>query len=142
MLSPQEQETISSSAQRLLEWDKDARERVARIPAGFMREMTRRRIEHWARKFGHDRVTVQVVEAKYKSWAAGSGAQSQELAWRPEAEARAARIPDFIRPMVMKEIERNARARGKNFVDEETIDQVLRDWSGRAESFHSREPGQ
>lgn len=45
-------------------------------------------------------------------------------AWAPEAEARIARIPEFIRPMVRRAIERYAEARGFPTITEAVMDEA------------------
>jgi hypothetical protein len=47
-----------------------------------------------------------------------------EVPWTPEAEARAERIPAFIRPMARQAIERFARDRGYGTVTGEVMDQA------------------
>lgn len=43
-------------------WTADAEQRLARVPAGFMRDMTRTRIEDLAREKGADEVTLAIAE--------------------------------------------------------------------------------
>ena len=65
----------------------------------------------------------------------GSAKLVLELAWSDEATARVAKIPDFIRPMVMKEIERRAKGQGKTGVEPLDIDRAMAQWSGSG-NFH------
>jgi hypothetical protein len=46
------------------------------------------------------------------------------LAWTPEAEARADRIPAFIRPMARQAIERFARERGYGTITDAVMDEA------------------
>jgi DNA-directed RNA polymerase subunit RPC12/RpoP len=46
------------------------------------------------------------------------------LAWAPEAEARIARIPEFIRPMARRAIERFAEAKGYPTITETVMDEA------------------
>jgi hypothetical protein len=46
------------------------------------------------------------------------------LAWTPEAEARADRIPAFIRPMARQAIERFARERGYGTITDQVMDEA------------------
>ncbi len=134
-LTEHERRAATEVAAMILEWDKEALERIERIPAGFMRQMTRCRIEQWARKYSHNRVTLDVVEAKYKSWAEGSRGLECEMTWSADARSRIEKIPEFIRPMVMKEIERYAKSSGNNHVDNAVIDGVMDSW-GDFKVFH------
>jgi hypothetical protein len=56
--------------------------------------------------------------------AAGSGpvAAAPAVTWTPGAEARLARIPDFIRPMARKAIERYAESQGHASITEAVMD--------------------
>lgn len=51
-------------------------------------------------------------------------AASDGPAWTPEAEARIERIPEFIRPMARKAIERFAQGRGYRTVTLEVMDEA------------------
>jgi hypothetical protein len=46
-----------------LAWTPEAEQRLARVPAGFMRNMTRTRIEHLAQEKGQTVVTLDTAEA-------------------------------------------------------------------------------
>ena len=50
------------------------------------------------------------------------GAQGRPVRWTSEAEARLANIPEFVRPMARTGIERFARERGVQEVDEKVLD--------------------
>jgi hypothetical protein len=45
-----------------LTWTPEAEQRLARVPAGFMRNMTRTRIENLAGEKGHTVVTLDIAE--------------------------------------------------------------------------------
>lgn len=128
--------TVSATATKSLQWEPAALERLERIPIGFMRTMARCRIEHRARKFAQDKVTLQVVEAKYRSWKGSSRDLTMKLPWSPDALRRVERIPEFIRATVIREIESHASAMGKNHIDSEVLDRVVEKW-GDFRSFHA-----
>ncbi|MFQ5623451.1 MAG: universal stress protein [Paracoccaceae bacterium] len=116
--------------------------RRARVPEGFIREMTRSRIESFARKSGAGTVTLDLVEEKYAGWAEGSAKRKSTMHWDDDASARVARIPDFIRPMVALEIERCAREMGLDKVTAAAIDKAGDAWENMG-AFHSETaPGQ
>lgn len=50
--------------------------------------------------------------------------QGSEFAWTSEAEARLARIPEYVRPMVRKSIEQFAREQGLQQIDVTLLDQM------------------
>jgi len=56
--------------------------------------------------------------------AEGAAAPPPAVAWTPEAQARMERVPDFIRPMARKAIERYAEARGYARVTEQVMDEA------------------
>lgn len=54
----------------------------------------------------------------------GAAATPAGVAWSPEAEARIARIPDFIRPMARRAIERYAEGKGLATITEAVMDEA------------------
>jgi hypothetical protein len=54
----------------------------------------------------------------------GADPAAAVLAWTPEAEARADRIPVFIRPMARQAIERFARERGYGTITDAVMDEA------------------
>jgi hypothetical protein len=49
---------------------------------------------------------------------------SNGITWTPEAEKRLENIPDFIRPMARKEVERVAKERGMVTITAQVMDDV------------------
>ncbi|MEO6096057.1 MAG: universal stress protein [Fibrobacteria bacterium] len=134
-LSAEKRAQAKSSAFKTLAWKPEALQRLERVPEGFMRTMTRCRVEKWARAGGADVVDLEIMDGKYGSWGDGSAKMAPELEWSEAATARTSRIPDFIRPMVMKEIERRAKGEGRTRVDAADIDQAMTHWSASG-NFH------
>ena len=54
----------------------------------------------------------------------GATAAPAAVTWSPEAEVRIARIPDFIRPMARRAIERYAEAKGLATITEGVMDEA------------------
>lgn len=119
-----------------LKWDIDAMERLEKIPAGFMRDMTRWRIEKTARGKGLAVVTHDVLQEKYDYWADGSAKVERRFSWTKEAEEKIERIPPFVRGMVIKEIEALAEKRGLKEVVPELLSEAKEMW-GASMEFHS-----
>ncbi|MBT3305864.1 MAG: hypothetical protein HN377_05205, partial [Alphaproteobacteria bacterium] len=117
-------------------WAKDAEQRLDRVPEGFMRDMTRQRVEIFARNNGVDTITPDLIEEKYGEWGKGSTKQNQQLEWNDAAMERISKIPDFIRGMVMLEIERCAKETGSDTVTGEHIDAASGSWE-KMGGFHS-----
>jgi nucleotide-binding universal stress UspA family protein len=133
---------VDDAASAPLVWTPEAEARLTRIPQGFMREMTRKRVETFASKAGAATVTLDLVEDKYAAWAEGSAKRRSAMDWDAAAAARIERIPDFIRPMVVLEIERCARDMGLDVVTGAAIDKASESWEGIG-AFHSEDaPGQ
>ena len=82
-----------------------------------MREMTRQRVETFARNNGVDTITPDLIEEKYGEWGKGSAKKKQQMQWDDAATQRISKIPDFIRGMVMLEIERCAKDSGSDTVN-------------------------
>ncbi len=124
----------------IMTWSTDAKARLEKVPDGFMRDMTRRRIETLALRRGILEITSELMDDKYKEWETGSVKQEMTLDWDGEASARIGRIPDFVRGMVILEVERCAREMGGEIVTGEVIDQAMEAWAVSG-MFHSdRDP--
>lgn len=54
----------------------------------------------------------------------GSAPASADVVWTPEAQARMERVPEFIRPMARKAIERYAESKGYASVTEPVLDEA------------------
>ncbi|MDP6625200.1 MAG: universal stress protein [Nitrospinota bacterium] len=129
-------ERVTLSSGRVLEWTDKAEERLQNIPEGFMREMTKWRIEAFVRKNSSLKVTAELIEKKYQQWGEGSKKVEKELSWEKNADEKIEKIPPFVRGMVMKEVENEAKRRGEKTVTVETLSSVRDKWSRNME-FHS-----
>jgi rubrerythrin len=118
-----------------LTWDPLAEARLQRVPGGFIRDMTRWRVEKWARAADRTLVDLDIMDGKYGSWGHGAVKMELTLEWSEDAGARAGRIPDFIRPTVQKEIEKRVKAEGRAKVEAGDSDSAMAHWSETG-SFH------
>ena len=97
-------------------WSADAKEKLDRLPS-FVKPMVQSSVEAFARKQGSQKITLQVMDdSKSES--------SNGMTWTPEAEKRLENIPDFIRPMARKEVERVAKERGMTAITAQLMDDV------------------
>src|SRR6185295_16596482 len=97
-------------------WSADAKEKLDRLPS-FVKPMVQSSVEAFARKQGYQMITLQVMDdSKSES--------SNGMTWTPEAEKRLENIPDFIRPMARKEVERVAKERGMAAITAQVMDDV------------------
>jgi hypothetical protein len=104
-----------SSAGSGFTWTSDAKERLERLPS-FVKPMVQSSVEAYARKHGYTTITLQVMD--------DSKNDSNGVAWTKEAEQRLDNIPDFIRPMARREIERLAKERGDTTITAQVMDEV------------------
>jgi hypothetical protein len=96
-------------------WSPDAKDRLEKLPA-FVQPMVRSSVEAYARKHNYTTITLQVMD--------DSKNDSNGIAWAPDAEKRLDNIPDFIRPMARREVERIAKERGLATVTAQVMDEA------------------
>jgi hypothetical protein len=118
-----------------LRWNKAALQRLQRVPAGYMRDMTRKRVETFARKRGLAIVTVELMTEKYQQWSEGSSQQAMTMNWSAAALAKIERIPDFVRGMVIREVERCAQQQAAEEITLDLISEASDGWASTG-SFH------
>ncbi|NOT21943.1 MAG: hypothetical protein HOP22_04365 [Nitrospiraceae bacterium] len=97
-------------------WSPDAKEKLDRLPS-FVKPMVQSSVEAFARKQGYKTITLQVMDDS-------KGESSNGMAWTSDAEKRLENIPDFIRPMARKEVERVAKERGMATITAQIMDDV------------------
>lgn len=97
-------------------WSADAKEKLDRLPA-FVKPMVQSSVEAYARKQGYKTITLQVMDDSKNDSPNG-------IAWTREAEQRLDNIPDFIRPMARKEIERLAKEQGVATITAQVMDEA------------------
>ena len=97
-------------------WTPDAKEKLDRLPA-FVKPMVQSSVEAYARKQGYKSITLQVMDDS-KNYS------PEGMTWSREAEQRLENIPDFIRPMARKEVERLAKERGVSTITAQVMDEA------------------
>jgi hypothetical protein len=97
-------------------WTPDAKEKLDRLPS-FVKPMVQGSVEAYARKQGLKTITLQVMDESKSDSPNG-------MTWSREAEQRLENIPDFIRPMARKEIERVAKERGLATITAQVMDET------------------
>ena len=97
-------------------WTPDAKEKLDRLPA-FVKPMVQSSVEVYARKQGFKTITLQVMDDS-KNYS------PEGMTWSREAEQRLENIPDFIRPMARKEVERMAKERGESTITAQVMDEA------------------
>lgn len=135
-VTPHENKLKANSSKEQSLWTEEAEKMLERVPVGFMREMTRWRVEEFARAKSCQVITPEVVREKYELWGNGSAKVDSQIPWTKEAEERIEKIPTFVRGMVMKEAERHAKELGSNQVTSEILALVKKKW-GETFDFHA-----
>ena len=107
--------TTAPAGTQLL-WTPDAQEKLAKLPS-FVQPMVKSSVEAYARKSGFKTVTLQVMDDS-------KNASTEGIQWTPEAQKRLDNIPDFIRPMARREIERLVKERGQSEITAEIMDEA------------------
>jgi len=97
-------------------WTADAKEKLDRLPA-FVKPIVQGSVETYARKQGFKTITLQVMDDSKNDSPDG-------MTWSREAEQRLENIPDFIRPMARKEVERLAKERGLSSITAQVMDET------------------
>jgi hypothetical protein len=97
-------------------WTPDAKEKLDRLPV-FVKPMVQSSVETYARNNGFNTITLQVMDDS-KNYS------PEGMTWSQEAEQRLENIPDFIRPMARKEVERMAKERGVSTITAEVMDEA------------------
>ncbi len=113
-LTSSESKTGGSSSSEFT-WTPDAMERLEKLPS-FVKPMVQSSIETFARKNGFTTITLQVMDDAKND--------SNGVTWSPDAEKRLENIPDFIRPMARREIERLAKERGATTITAQVMDEA------------------
>lgn len=128
-------------------WTAGARDMLQGVPVGFCREMTVNAAESIAAKSGVERVDEAFVSQVLDTIKNGSQAVEQGMPWDADASARLARVPEFVRGMLVREIEAWAGRNSRGEVDLAAVDAVKAQWQERG-VFHldpgdprSRMPG-
>ncbi len=128
--------TEKQTSDTTFRWTEAAQQRMQKVPEGFMRDLTRQRVETFAQHKGVTDITPELIDEKYREWGEGSEKQQCQLSWNDDAQQRIERIPDFVRGMVIKEVERCARKQGSDTVTLEILGQAMSSWEGMG-AFHS-----
>lgn len=123
-------------AEQEISWSAAAEKAMERIPEGFMRKLTRQRVEEMARAMGSTEVTQETVDEKYAAWGAGSSGYEQELAWDADALEAISGMPDFIHRMVVHEVERHVRDMNEQQVTLELFKTARSGWASSG-MFHA-----
>ena len=79
---------------------------------------------------------VKTSNASSKNSISDSEFNLKEIIWAEDAKDRVAKIPYFIRGMIIKQIERYAKEKGHSEVTSDIVDQVKNSWSDKMDMPH------
>lgn len=116
-------------------WTPEARTMLSGVPVGFCREMTVTAAESIASHNGVEIVDEAFISQVLETIKKGSEAFETSMSWEKEADERLQRVPDFVRGMLVREIEGWAARNGKIIIDLEAVDAVKAQWQQRG-VFH------
>ena len=118
----------SGEAVAPLAWTEDAEARLAQVPEGFCRDMTRRAAQTIAEQSAATRIDAGFVDQVKSVFAAGAERVEETLPWSDEARERIARAPEMVRGMLVKEIEGWVDRNHQTRVDADAVQAVKAQW--------------
>lgn len=118
-----------------INWSSQAMERLAQIPLGMSRDMTRKAVENIAQNQGIDRIEQSFLDDVLDTFKSGSANTTETLPWETKARESIQRAPDMVRGMLIKEIESWALRNDLPGVTETAVEAVKTTWQQRG-YFH------
>ena len=127
---------VAEPSESSIQWTEGALKRLEKVPE-FSRDMAKFRIGVFAAKKGYTLITEEVLEERYAGWAEEMGKVEPDpsLGWTEQARSRVDKIPEHIRPVVIKEIEALARRQGMRLINEQLLETAKKMWDD-FETFH------
>ncbi|MCU7846216.1 MAG: universal stress protein [Candidatus Thiodiazotropha sp. (ex Monitilora ramsayi)] len=116
-------------------WTDAARQMLGGVPVGFCRDMTVNAAESIARHNGVDQVDEAFLGQVLDTIKNGSEAVETSMPWSRAATERLQKVPDFVRGMLVREIEGWAVREGCESIELEAVDAVKAQWQARG-VFH------
>ncbi|MCU7813198.1 MAG: universal stress protein, partial [Candidatus Thiodiazotropha sp. (ex Notomyrtea botanica)] len=130
--SDEHKETEASSSTR---WSDEARQMLNGVPIGFCRDMTVNAAESIARHNGVEQVDETFLGQVLDTIKNGSEAVETAMSWSEAATQRLQKVPDFVRGMLVREIEAWVERAGHTSIGLEAVDAVKTQWQERG-VFH------
>ncbi|MES9923816.1 MAG: universal stress protein [Candidatus Thiodiazotropha endolucinida] len=116
-------------------WTAEAKAKLQNVPIGFCRDMTVSAADSIARHQGVETVDDRFLSQVLDTIKNGSAAIETSLPWSEEATLRLQKVPDFVRGMLVREIEGWVDREGGSSVELEAVDAVKAQWRQRG-VFH------
>ncbi|MFQ5701801.1 MAG: PCP reductase family protein, partial [Acidobacteriota bacterium] len=118
-------------------WTEQATRLLETVPEGFIRRMTRARVEALARRKGCLEATSEVVTEKLKSWRDNSLKAGITMSWDSAVLERVQRIPETVRGQIILEVERFAASQGRKEITNSFFEKVVNQWMNGMD-FHQK----
>ncbi len=116
-----------------IKWTEEAEAALEKIPF-FARSIVRMAVEKKAAQNGAELITSEVMKSaapapppmfgRKDDAEADTPAGSEEIPWDEDARARVDNAPDFVRPGILKLMQRRAAARGKKRIDSQFLTEI------------------
>ncbi|MCU7945556.1 MAG: universal stress protein UspA, partial [Candidatus Thiodiazotropha sp. (ex Cardiolucina cf. quadrata)] len=116
-------------------WTAEAKDMLHGVPIGFCRDMTINAAESMARHNGVKTVDEAFLSQVLDTIKNGSAVVETAMQWSDEARLRLQKVPDFVRGMLIREIEGWAAREGKSSIELDALDAVKAEWQQRG-VFH------
>ncbi|MCU7884908.1 MAG: universal stress protein [Candidatus Thiodiazotropha sp. (ex Lucinoma annulata)] len=116
-------------------WTAEAKNMLHGVPIGFCRDMTINAAESMARHNGVKMVDEAFLSQVLDTIKNGSAVVETAMQWSDEARLRLQKVPDFVRGMLIREIEGWAAREGKSSIELDALDAVKAAWQQRG-VFH------
>ena len=138
-------------AEGALAWTDEARQRIERVPQGFMRDASRERVLEEARSGGHAQVTLEVVEAglarareamaesmrrdaSSPPEAGESAGTGRQMEWDAGAEGVLERVPEgYMRELTAQRTEARAQRLGHARITAQVVQDQFDSWEQHSE---------
>src|SRR3989338_6893751 len=117
------------------QWSEEAEQLVQGLQAGMSRDMTRNAIVAIAAKNGLTEITADLVRQVLDTFKSGSADAGETMPWDKDARDSLSRVPDMVRGMLIKEVEKWAQHNKLQHIDLATVNTVKQEWQSKG-YFH------
>lgn len=119
----------------VMPWSDAAKLKLANVPLGFCRDMTRTAAETIAVQQRISEISADFIDQVMQTFEAGAKQAVETMPWDDAARTRIAKAPDMIRGMLVKEIEAWAQRQALERVNEDAVQAVKKQWAEQGQ-FH------
>jgi len=128
-------EAMQNISDNKLTWTQKALDRLAHIPQGTSRDMTRKATEAIASQQDLNGIDLDFLEQILGIFSSASQAVEKTLSWDEEAEKAISKAPAMVQGMLIKEIEAYVKRENLGRVELPIVEQIKSTWN-QGEQFH------